>query len=107
VDGLSLSPSYSPHSRDSLGAWYNGLEAHRVESWLSRPPSKRTESPATDDDTLLPFSLPIIRQKKITAAFDGGLILLTEEGHGTSRALSPTCRLLSKPPVQFGYHLTQ
>jgi hypothetical protein len=30
--------------------------------------------PATDDDTLLPFSLPSIGQKKITAAFDGGLI---------------------------------
>ena len=30
--------------------------------------------PATDDDTLLPFSLPSLYQKKITAAFDGGLI---------------------------------
>src|SRR4051794_38656572 len=30
--------------------------------------------PATDDDTLLPFSLPSIGQKQITAAFDGGLI---------------------------------
>src|ERR1700674_3840514 len=30
--------------------------------------------PATHDDTLLPFSLPSICQKKITAAFDGGLI---------------------------------
>ena len=30
--------------------------------------------PATDDDTLLPFSLPSLCQKKITAAFDGGLI---------------------------------
>src|SRR6478735_8752629 len=30
--------------------------------------------PATDDDTLLPFSLPSIGQKKLTAAFDGGLI---------------------------------
>src|SRR5580692_4498336 len=30
--------------------------------------------PPTDDDTLLPFSLPSICQKKITAAFDGGLI---------------------------------
>ena len=30
--------------------------------------------PATDDDTLLPFALPSIGQKKITAAFDGGLI---------------------------------
>jgi hypothetical protein len=30
--------------------------------------------PATDDDTLLPFSLPSICQKKVTAGFDGGLI---------------------------------
>ena len=30
--------------------------------------------PATDDDTLLPFALPSIRQKKVTAAFDSGLI---------------------------------
>ena len=30
--------------------------------------------PATDDDTLLPFSLPSICQKKVTAAFDGGQI---------------------------------
>ena len=30
--------------------------------------------PANDDDTLLPFSLPSICQKKVTAAFDGGLI---------------------------------
>src|SRR5271166_3361171 len=30
--------------------------------------------PATDDDTLLPFALPSICRKKITAAFDGGLI---------------------------------
>jgi Transposase DDE domain group 1 len=30
--------------------------------------------PATDDDTLLPFSLPSIRTKKVTAAFDGGAI---------------------------------
>ncbi len=39
-------------------------------------PGTRTESamPANDDDTLLPFSLPSICQKKVTAAFDGGLI---------------------------------
>jgi hypothetical protein len=30
--------------------------------------------PATDDDTLLSFALPSICQKKVTAAFDGGLI---------------------------------
>ncbi len=30
--------------------------------------------PANHDDTLLPFSLPSICQKKVTAAFDGGRI---------------------------------
>ena len=30
--------------------------------------------PATDDNTLLPFSLPSIGQKKVTGAFDGGRI---------------------------------
>jgi hypothetical protein len=30
--------------------------------------------PAIDDDTLLPFSLPAICRKKVTAAFNGGLI---------------------------------
>ena len=30
--------------------------------------------PATDDDTLLPFTVPNIRKKKITAAFDGGQV---------------------------------
>jgi hypothetical protein len=30
--------------------------------------------PATDDDTLLAFSLPAIAKKKVTAAFDGGRI---------------------------------
>src|SRR6202162_6173468 len=30
--------------------------------------------PADDNDTLLPFALPSIRQKKVTAAFDGGRI---------------------------------
>jgi DDE family transposase len=30
--------------------------------------------PATDDDTLLPFTLPNICKKKVTAAFDGGTI---------------------------------
>jgi hypothetical protein len=30
--------------------------------------------PANNDDTLLPFSLPSICQKKVTAGFDGGLI---------------------------------
>lgn len=30
--------------------------------------------PATDDDTLLPFTLPNISKKKVTAAFDGGQV---------------------------------
>ena len=30
--------------------------------------------PATDDDTLLPFTLPSICKKKVTAAFDGGQV---------------------------------
>jgi hypothetical protein len=30
--------------------------------------------PTAADDTLLPFSLPSICQKKVTAAFDGGRI---------------------------------
>jgi Transposase DDE domain group 1 len=30
--------------------------------------------PTVTDDTLLPFSLPSICQKKVTAAFDGGRI---------------------------------
>src|SRR5450755_2508103 len=30
--------------------------------------------PATDDDPLLPFSLPNICKKKVTAAFDGGQV---------------------------------
>jgi len=30
--------------------------------------------PADDDDTLLPFSLPSICLKKVTAAFDGGRV---------------------------------
>ena len=30
--------------------------------------------PAIDDDTLLPFSLPAICHKKVTAVFNGGLI---------------------------------
>ena len=35
---------------------------------------QKSAMPATDDDTLLPFSLPSICQKKVTAAFDGGRI---------------------------------
>jgi hypothetical protein len=30
--------------------------------------------PATDDDTVLPFPLPNICKKKVTAAFDGGQV---------------------------------
>ena len=31
-------------------------------------------TPAMTDDTLLPFNLPAVCRKKVTAAFDGGLI---------------------------------
>jgi hypothetical protein len=69
------SPSYSPHSRDSLTGMVQTAEiAQRlvVDATLEA----RTESamPATDNDRLLPFSLPSICKKKVTAAFDGGLI---------------------------------
>ena len=37
-------------------------------------PRPESALPATDDDTLLPFSLPNICKKKVTAAFDGGTI---------------------------------
>lgn len=37
------------------------------------PPS-RAQSPANEDDTLLPFSLPSLCGKKVTAGFDGGTI---------------------------------
>jgi hypothetical protein len=37
------------------------------------PPS-RPQAPAAADDPCLPFALPSICQKKVTAAFDGGLI---------------------------------
>ncbi len=30
--------------------------------------------PATDEETLFPFSLPYVSKKKVTAAFDGGTI---------------------------------
>ena len=30
--------------------------------------------PGTDDDTLLPFTLPNISKNKVTAAFDGGQV---------------------------------
>src|ERR1700693_4201060 len=48
-------------------AWRSGVDATL---------NSRTEStmPATADDTLLPFSLPNICKKKVTAAFDGGAI---------------------------------
>ena len=31
-------------------------------------------TPTMTDDTLLPFDLPTVRRKKVTASFDGGLI---------------------------------
>jgi hypothetical protein len=37
-------------------------------------PASRAQSPTAAEDPLLPFSLPSIGQKKVTAAFDGGRI---------------------------------
>jgi hypothetical protein len=63
-------------------AWYKRLESHRdlgadatLDAWTEPaiPPS-RAQSPIFADDTLLPFSLPSICQKKVTIAFDGGRI---------------------------------
>jgi hypothetical protein len=57
--------------------------------------------PATDDDTLLPFTLPSIDKKKITAAFDGGTI--SSDGGvfllaGADRRLGLTDRLATLFP---------
>jgi hypothetical protein len=46
--------------------------------------------PANDDDTLLPFSLPSICQRKVTAAFDGGR--LSSDG-GVLLLAGADCRL--------------
>ena len=43
-------------------------------------------------DTLLPFSLPAVQRKKVTAAFDGGR--LTSDG-GVLRCQVPTDSLVS------------
>ena len=37
-------------------------------------PNNESATPAMTDDSLLPFHLPAVRRKKVTAAFDGGLI---------------------------------
>ena len=47
-----------------------------VEANLARIGSCHT--PAMVEDTLLPFSLPSVQRKKITAAFDGGI--MTSDG---------------------------
>jgi hypothetical protein len=36
--------------------------------------ASRAQSPTATEDPLLPFALPSIGQKKVTAAFDGGRI---------------------------------
>ncbi len=45
-----------------------------AEIWVSTPTSVESDAatPAMVEDILLPFSLPSVRRKKITAAFDGG-----------------------------------
>ena len=36
--------------------------------------SNESATPTMTEDTLLPFDLPAVRRKKVTAGFDGGLI---------------------------------
>ena len=58
---------------DLLAGMEQRPESLRV--WVLTPtqaPGQNLAMPATDDDTLLPFSLPSICHKKVTAAFDGG-----------------------------------
>jgi len=59
--------------------------------------------PATDDDTLLSYALPSICQKKVTAAFDGGL--LSSDGGvlplaGADKRLGPVDTLAAIIPDQ-------
>ena len=54
-----------------------------------------------EDDTLLPFSLPAVQRKKVTAAFDGGR--LTSDGgvlllSGADRQLGLCAALASVIP---------
>jgi hypothetical protein len=61
--------------------------------------------PTAADDTLLPFSLPSICQKKATAAFDGGRI--SSDGGvpllaGADRRLSLVDTLAALIPVTLG-----
>ena len=63
--------------------------------------------PAADDDTLLPFSLPSLSQKKVTAAFDGGVFLLA----GGDKRLSLIDRLAAlfpdpREPAQITHSIT-
>ena len=44
-----------------------GVDANRL-------PSREAPTPAMIDDSLLPFPLPSVGRKKITAAFNGGRI---------------------------------
>jgi hypothetical protein len=50
------------------------------------------------DDTILPFSFPAVRAKKITAAFDGGR--LTSNG-----AIQPFLTKLEHVPMDFTRNL--
>jgi hypothetical protein len=47
------------------------------EIWVSKPTSLAVSdaaTPAMTEDNVLPFSLPSVQRKKITAAFDGSRI---------------------------------
>jgi hypothetical protein len=62
---------------------------------------------ATNDDTPLPFTLPNLRKKKVTAAFDGGqissdggvfLLAAADKGLGLIDALTALIPTIAIPP---------
>src|SRR3984893_11064983 len=60
---------YHPSLAVTAFLWIDSLR----EGKLGAPnPSRRCHIPMMIDDNLLPFWLPAVRRKKITAAFDGG-----------------------------------
>src|SRR5271165_4263534 len=73
--GPAPNPSYSSHSRDSLAGMVQ-LPGIAYGLGADATLDARTEfaMPTDADDTLLPFSLPSIGKKKVTAAFDAGQI---------------------------------
>src|SRR5258708_6625277 len=64
----------------------------------------RSATPAMDDDNLLPFSLPAVARKKLTAAFDGGRltsdggVLLLAAVERRMQNAGPPSRGVAQPP---------